>query len=182
MVQNPPVVQGLLNDNYYSSVTPVEFYAKFSPVPHVVICEDVQFVNVLKPVTKIDATHVHTVSTNGQPQKNGPIPVQVQKHVRDVSSVNQSLFAPNVPLAALPPHMGWFWQVWPSLGSSPRVLSILKEGYTLPFQIKPPLSRFPLILSGYAKPLRNSYLKEASEEWSKWSRFSPFWGFTNSII
>ena len=41
------------------------------------------------------------------------------------------------------------------------MVSILKEGYNLPFRIKPPLTRIPLIRSGYASPLRNSYLQEA---------------------
>ena len=46
-------------------------------------------------------------------------------------------------------------------GSSPRVVSILKDGYNLPFNLKPPLTRIPLIWSRYANPLRNSYLQEA---------------------
>ena len=57
------------------------------------------------------------------------------KHVKDVSSVNQSLCVtsvPNVPLAALPPPVGGqllkFWQRWAALGSSLRVVSIQKEG------------------------------------------------------
>ena len=41
-----------------------------------------------------------------------------------------------------------FWQVWAQKGSSPRVVSILKEGYNLPFQFKPTLTRVPLIRSG----------------------------------
>ena len=52
-------------------------------------------------------------------------------------------------------------KVWAQKGSSPRVVSILKEGYNLPFRIKPPFIRVPLIRSGYANPLRNSYLHKA---------------------
>ena len=48
-----------------------------------------------------------------------------------------------------------------SLGSNPRVVSILKEGYNLPFKMRPPLTRSPLIVSGYGNPRRNKYLKEA---------------------
>ena len=40
-------------------------------------------------------------------------------------------------------------------------MSILKDGYILPFKVRPPLVRDPLIVSGYANPLRNLYLKEA---------------------
>ena len=115
VAQNPPMVQGLINDNNYSSVKHVDSYVKLSPVPFVYNYQDVQFVNFVKPVQKVGvnvtfvAAHVHTVFTDGQPQKNGPSPIHVQnkiKHVRDVSSVNQSLFAlsvPNVHLAAVPP-------------------------------------------------------------------------------
>ena len=45
--------------------------------------------------------------------------------------------------------------------SNPRVVCILKDGYILPFKLRPPLVRKPLIISGYANPLRNLYLEEA---------------------
>ena len=54
-----------------------------------------------------------------------------------------------------------FWQVWLSQGSNPRVVSILREGYSLPFKVKPPLSRSPVIVSGYTNPVRNKHLKES---------------------
>ena len=54
-----------------------------------------------------------------------------------------------------------FWQVWLSLGSNPRVVSILKEGYSLPFKVRPPLSRSPVIISHYADPVKNNHLKES---------------------
>ena len=47
------------------------------------------------------------------------------------------------------------------MGSNPRVVSILKEGYTLPFKQRPLLTRFPLVQSGYSSPTKNMYLKEA---------------------
>ena len=54
-----------------------------------------------------------------------------------------------------------FWQVWLSLGSNPRVVSVLREGYNLPFKMRPPLTGSPLVVSGYANPHKNSCLKEA---------------------
>ena len=54
-----------------------------------------------------------------------------------------------------------FWQVWLSQGSNPRVVSILKEGYSLPFKVRPPLSRSPVIISHYADPVKNKRLKES---------------------
>ena len=48
-------------------------------------------------------------------------------------------------------------------GLSPdhRVVSVLRAGYTLPFKQRPLLTRFPLVQSGYANPVKNRFLKEA---------------------
>ena len=106
-----------------------------------------------------------------QPQKKGLSPPLKQleiKSVNCVSFVGHCVFAPNVPNAPnvvhAPPVGGRlqpFWQIWARLGANPRVVSILKEGYVLPFKLKPPLVRHPLIVSGYANPDRNKFLREA---------------------
>ena len=90
------------------------------------------------------------------------------KVVKGVSCVSQCLsapFVPNVPHVATEISVGGrlqsFWQVWQKLGSNPRMVSILKEGYTLPFKERPLLCRFPLIVSKYANPLKNKSLSEA---------------------
>ena len=44
------------------------------------------------------------------------------------------------------------------------MVSILKEGYTLPFKIRPPLTWSPVIKSGYAHPLKSKALFEALVE------------------
>ena len=54
-----------------------------------------------------------------------------------------------------------FWQVWQRLGSNPRVVSVLRDGYNLPFRERPQLSRFPLIVSKYASPCKSKALLEA---------------------
>ena len=54
-----------------------------------------------------------------------------------------------------------FWQTWLDLGAGPKVVQILKEGYTLPFRIRPRLTRYPTVISRYVNPHRNSYLLEA---------------------
>ena len=41
------------------------------------------------------------------------------------------------------------------------MVSILKEGYTLPFKIRPPLTRSLLIKSGYAHPVKSNALRQA---------------------
>ena len=48
-----------------------------------------------------------------------------------------------------------------TLGANPRVVSILREGYMLPFKIRPPLTRSPVIKSGYAHPGKSKALFEA---------------------
>ena len=49
---------------------------------------------------------------------------------------------------------------WLDLSASPKVVQILREGYTLPFWTRPNLSRSPTVIS-YANPHRNLYLLEA---------------------
>ena len=41
------------------------------------------------------------------------------------------------------------------------MVQILKEGYTLPFRIRPKLTRSPTVISCYVNPHRNLYLLEA---------------------
>ena len=89
------------------------------------------------------------------------------KHI-GVSSVSQSTSVTNVrdaPAVLTSPPVGGrlqlFWQTWASMGASPWVVSILKNGYTVPFQTKPPLAREPLILSGYATSVRQNLLQES---------------------
>ena len=51
--------------------------------------------------------------------------------------------------------------VWHSLGANTRVVSILQEGYNLPFKEKPPLTRSPVIISGYANPVKSKHIKDS---------------------
>ena len=90
------------------------------------------------------------------------------KHVQGVSCVNQSSsvqnvtnvppVVPNLPVGA---RLHQFWGKWAALGVSPKVLTVLREGYTIPFRFRPNLTRSPTITSCYANPHRNSYLLEA---------------------
>ena len=50
---------------------------------------------------------------------------------------------------------------WLDLGAGPKIVQILREGYTLPFWIRPNLTRSPTVVSRYVNPHRNSYLLEA---------------------
>ena len=105
-------------------------------------------------------------SQQKQVSKGGGSKPSGQKGSRD--GVDHCVSAPTVPIThnVVPaPLVGRrlqpFWQTWARLGANSRVVSILKEGYVLPFKLKPPLVRHPLIVSGYANPNRNKFLREA---------------------
>ena len=99
--------------------------------------------------------HVLSVSLHGHPQKKGLSPghsVNKIKHVKGVCCVNPCLSVlsvPNVPNAVIEQSVGGmlqkFWQVWQEMGANPRVISVLGEGYTLPFKQRPLLTRFPIV-------------------------------------
>ena len=116
--------------------------------------------------------HVPSATKNvRQPQKKGlspPSEIREINSVNCVSFVDHCVCAPSVTNArnvVHAPQVGGrlqpFWQTWALLGANPRVVSTLKDGYILPFKIRPPLVRDPLIVSGYANPTRNLYLKGA---------------------
>ena len=113
----------------------------------------------------------HVPCATGPSQRKDISPFQLQeriKSVKPVCCVDHCLCVQHVnsaPLVVENPPVGGrlqlFWQVWLSLGSNPRVVSILKEGYSLPFKIRPPLSRSPVIVSHYSDPVKNKHLKES---------------------
>ena len=73
-------------------------------------------------------------------------------------ATNAQNAASNLPVGA---RLQNFWQIWLDLGACPKVVQILKEGYTLPFRAWLKLTRYPTVISCYANPYRNSYLMEA---------------------
>ena len=118
--------------------------------------------------------HVH--SATGHPQRKGISPglsVVMSKDctlkiVKGASSViqlpcvqpvtNVSLVVQNLPVGA---RLQNFWHTWLERGAGPKIVQILREGYTLPFRIRPNLTRSPIVISRYVNPHRNSYLLEA---------------------
>ena len=83
--------------------------------------------------------------------------------MKDVFCVDQLSFvkpvASNLPVGA---RLQNCWKTWEHLGAGPKVVQILKEGYTLPFWIRPNLIRSPTVISCYVifYPHRNLYLLE----------------------
>ena len=115
-------------------------------------------------------------SAPGPPQKKGlslgvsdcQLKKDLLNSVKGVSCVTQlSCVNPvtNVPNAAQNLPVGArlqnFWQTWLDLGAGPKIVQILREGYTLPFRIRPHLTRSPTVISRYVDPHINSYLLEA---------------------
>ena len=83
------------------------------------------------------------------------------KSVSDViplSCVNPVINAPNMPVGA---RLQNFWKKWLDLSAGPKVVQILREGCTIPFGIRPNLSRTPTVISCYGNPHRNLKLLEA---------------------
>ena len=130
-----------------------------------------------RDILTVKSPVVHTVtSAVGRSQKKDLSPGPADCHylkcklksVKNVSCVTQLSCvntASNVRNAALNLPV-WatlqkFWQTWLDLGAGPKVLHILREGYTLPFRNRPKLTRFQTVISCYANPHRNSYLLEA---------------------
>ena len=131
--------------------------------------------NFLEPSVNCHVVHF-VPSAPGHSQKKEISPGQAEchyrnhklKYVKGVSCVTQlSCVQPvtnvkntvsNLPVGA---RLQNFWQTWLDLGTGPKVVQILREGYTLPFWIRPKLTRSPTVISCYVNPHRNSYLLEA---------------------
>ena len=54
-----------------------------------------------------------------------------------------------------------FMDKWEALGSCPMVVTALREGYTVPFQFKPNLTRSPTVISNYVNPQKHLHLLKA---------------------
>ena len=127
---------------------------------------------------KLPVVH-HVTTAPGQSQKKdlSPRPVNCHykecklKSVKSVSCVTQLSCVspvtnvPNVaPNLAVGARLQNFWKTWLDLGAGPKVVQILNEGYTLPFQTRPKLVRFPTVISCYGNPQRNSYLLDPPDQ------------------
>ena len=157
--QRLAVVQSSINDNHCSVSSPVQLRLSCGVLNQVPIrdkmdCQETVNCHVVTPA----------VIVNGQLQKKNVRPSQLKveiKSVKGVLCVNQCLSAPIVRNALHvvkdPPVGGRlqrFWQVWLSLGSNPRVVSILKE--RIPYPSKTPLVK----VTGHSPSLRRSGQKQ----------------------
>ena len=90
------------------------------------------------------------------------------KYVKNVSCVGHLCsvnLVTNAQHAVIDPPVGarlnQCWEKWEALGSSPKVVTTLREGYTLPFRFRPHLTRSPTVISNYHNPTKQSFLVEA---------------------
>ena len=202
-----PEETSLINDNYCPNPTQlktplVRLDNKLNSVNQTVNCSLVKQSpkqTFKDPMLKQDVfchnvvDHVQCVTFHGQPQRKdlspGPVLNRI-KFVKGVSCVSQCLSAPSVPNVlhvateiSVGGRLQSFWEVWQKLGANPRVVSVLRDGYSLPFRERSHLSRFPLIVSKYSNPLKNKALLEAltsliqKKPLKKWLS-SPLWLFT----
>ena len=161
-----PRASSRINDNY--CVTKLQPRLLAGSIPQTI--NTGLNLNVKLPV----ASHVHSAPGHSQKRELSPGSAGCHykncklKSVKSVSCVTQlscaqpvtnvKNAAPNLPVGA---RLKNFWQTWLHLGAGPKVVQILKEGYTLPFRIRPRLTRSPKVISCYVNPHRNSYLLEA---------------------
>ena len=161
-----PRANSLLNDNY--SVTKLHTRLLVGSTPQTI--DSRTFLNV-KPLV---VPNVHTAPGHSQKKEISPGAAVcfstncALKSVKGVSGVTQLSYARPVTnvrnvVSKLPvgARLQNFWQTWLDLGAGPKVVQILQEGYTLPFRIRPKLTRIPTVISCCANPHRNSYLLEA---------------------
>ena len=90
--------------------------------------------------------NVHSIT--GLPQKKAVNPnycyhYREIKYVKDISCVghlSSANIVTDVPTVAINPPVGarlhQFWEKWEALGSSPKVVTALREGHTIPFQLR----------------------------------------------
>ena len=71
----------------------------------------------------------------------------------------------NTPPAVIDPPVGArlhkCWEKWEALGLSAKVVTTLREGYSLPFRFRPNLTRSPTVICSYHNPAKQSFLLEA---------------------
>ena len=91
--------------------------------------------------------------------------IKYEKNVSCVGHLSSVNLVTNAPHAVIDPPVGarlhQFWEKWEALGSSPKVVTTLREGYTLPFRFRPNLTRSPTVISNYHNPAKQSFLLEA---------------------
>ena len=121
----------------------------------------------------VDSCVANAYIVTGFPQRKGVNPTYCQmyteiKYVKNVSCVGHLSsvnLVTNAPHGVIDPPVGarlhQCWEKWEALGSSPKVVTTLREGYTLPFRFRPNLTRSLTVISNYHNSTKQSFLLEA---------------------
>ena len=149
-----PRVNSLINDNYCVNLLPDRLLTRTSALPR-------KTINCLSlNVKHLAVNHVHSAPGHSQKRELSPGSAGCHqsksklKYVKGASSViqlscvqpvtNAMNVASNLPVGA---RLQNFWQTWLERGAGPKIVQILREGYTLPFRIRPNLTRSPTVIS-----------------------------------
>ena len=121
----------------------------------------------------VDSCVANAHIVTGLPQRKSVNPnacqmyteIKYVKHISCVGHLCSVNLVTNAQHAVIDPPVGarlhQCWEKWEALGSSPKVVTTLREGYTLPFQFRPNLTRSPTVISNYHNPAKQSFLLEA---------------------
>ena len=177
--RNRPRVLYSVNDNYcVNYVTVLKDFAcvpgKECLNPSVVMARSRDLINKSKTVNlPVNACVANLYFVTGLPQKKDVNPnychnYTERKYVKDITCVghvSSANYVTSEPTVAVDPPVGarlhQFWEKWEALGSSPKVVTALREGYTLPFRFISNLTRSPTVISKYVNPQKQSHLLEA---------------------
>ena len=90
---------------------------------------------------KLFCSFCHRVATKERRKSQLLLPLYRNKACERCFLCRSANTVTNVPTVAINPPVGarlqQFWEKWEALGSSPKVVTILREGYTLPFRFRP---------------------------------------------
>ena len=74
---------------------------------------------------------------------------------------------PELPPEALHTGSDWpgsklqnYYKVWQKMGANPRVVTLLQNGYSLDFRIRPKMSKIPLVISRYKAEVKQKILNQ----------------------
>ena len=172
--RNLPRGSSLINDNHcvfpvtgQKNSVLVTGQGELNPAP--VVSENSKVTLNFNVDSHVANAHIVT----GLLQRKGVNPTFCQmyteiKYVKNVSCVGHLCsvnLVTNAQHAVIDPPVGarlnQCWEKWEAWGSSPKVVTTLREGYTLPFRFRPHLTKSPTVISNYHNPTKQSFLVEA---------------------
>ena len=185
--RDQPRASSPINDNYCSHRSPGGLLAGSQTSIQELFSDSHVNFHVVLPVPTAPGHSQKRELSPGSPVCHVPTDCKL-KYVKGVSCVSQlscvkpvtnvKTVASNLPVGA---RLQNFWQTWLDLGAGPKVVQILREGYTLPFRIWPNLTRSPTVISCYGNPHRNLSLLEALHQLIDKNAVELVWVFSTGF-